>query len=90
MSETKFRSIDIDFDVFQLIVLENRGFEESDSDALRRLLSLSDSREESTTLPNQESRSWTGQGMELPEGTKLKMTYSDTKHGGTAAGKNGK
>lgn len=43
MSETNYRSIDIDFQVYQLIVLEKRGFDEAENDVLRRLLGLSDS-----------------------------------------------
>lgn len=40
MSETRYRPIDIDFEVYQLIVIEKRGFDESDNEALRRLLGL--------------------------------------------------
>ena len=35
---TKYRTIEIDFEIYQLIVLEKRDFEEPDFVALRRLL----------------------------------------------------
>ena len=40
MSKTKYQSIAVDFDVFQLIVLEKQNFDEADNNALRRLLGL--------------------------------------------------
>ena len=85
MSETNYRSIDIDFHVYQLIVLEKRGFDEAENDVLRRLLGLSDSPTQSTPHSGQ-SGSWNSKGVELPEGTELGMTYSGAKHSGTVAG----
>ena len=37
---TKYRTIEIDFEIYQLIMLEKRYFEEPDFVALRRLLGL--------------------------------------------------
>ena len=51
MDESKYRPIEVDFDIFQLIVLEKRGFDESDNDALRRLLGLSNPPTQSTPAP---------------------------------------
>ena len=86
MDENKYRPIEVDFEVFQLIVLEKRGFDEPDNDVLRRLLGLSNSPIESAPPLNVPSRSWLGQGVELPEGTKLRMTYGGTEHAGVVAG----
>ena len=83
MSETECRSIDIDFEVYQLIVLEKRGFHESDNAALRRLLGL-DCRH-----PNQRKEdgvSWSRQGVVLPAGTRLRMVYGDIEHNGVVVG----
>ena len=86
MDESKYRPIEVDFDIFQLIVLEKRGFDESDNDALRRLLGLSNPPTQSTPAPRGPYGSWLDQGVELPEGTKLRMTYGGTEHAGTVAG----
>ncbi len=51
MADTKYRSIDVDFDIFQLIMLEKRGFDESDNEALRRLLDLADPSEKAKSIP---------------------------------------
>ena len=82
MSETKYRSIDIDFDVYKLIMVEKRGFDEADNDALRRLLNLPDPTEASIPSPNGMTGSWRHKGVELPDGTRLRMTYSGTEHCG--------
>ncbi len=61
MNETKYRSIDVDFDVFQLIVLEKQCFDESDNEALRRLLGLCNSFGPSPPpLKNGNSEPWIG------------------------------
>ena len=87
MSETRYQSIDIDFEVYQLIVLEKRGFDEPENEVLRRLLGLADSTvAQPPSPPNEKSGSWLGHGVELPEGTKLKMTYSSAEHRGTVVG----
>lgn len=83
MSETSYRSIDIDFEVYQLIVLEKRGFEEPDNDVLRRLLGLGDPAVAPTPPADETPGSWRGPGVELPEGTRLRMTYADAEHSGT-------
>ena len=71
--------------MFQLIVLEKQGFDESDNEALRRLLGLCNSFG-STLPPKGKSEPWLGKGVVLPEGTILKMTYSDVEYCGTVAG----
>ena len=81
MSETNFRPIDIDFEVYQLIVLEQRDFGESENDALRRLLGLDDS------PPVKTSESWISHGVELPAGTELQMAYGGTEFRGVVTSK---
>ena len=85
MKENECRPIEVDFEVFQLIVLEKRGFDESENDALRRLLGLANSPTESAPAIAP-GISWKGQGVELPEGTKLRMIYSGIEHRGTVTG----
>ena len=77
---TKHRTVEIDFEIYQLIVLEKRDFEEPDAVALRRLLGLPVPEEEPHELhPNPP---WTGKGVALPHGTKLKMPYKGRDHFG--------
>ena len=90
MSETSYRSIDIDFEVYQLIVLEKRGFEKPDNNALRRLLGLRDPTVPPTPPTGGTLGSWHGQDVELPEGTKLRMTYAGAEHSGTVVDGNWK
>ena len=118
MSETEYRPIDIDFEIYQLIVLEKRGFDESDNAALRRLLGLVPGGKElpkkRPTLPRlcgsqptetgrritdaferesartdqrkEDAASWSGKGVVLPEGTRLRMTYGSAEHNGVVVG----
>lgn len=86
MSKSKFRPIDIDFEVYQLIVLEKHDFDESDNDALRRLLGFNDSPVEHNPPLRRGGRSWWSKGVELPEGTSLKMIYSGIEYVGTVVG----
>ncbi len=73
------RSIEIDFDVHKLIEGEKKSFAESDNLALRRLLRLPAT--EDKTAPSPESgREWFGEGVTLPHGTELRMTYNGRLH----------
>ena len=79
MAET--RSIEIDFDVHQKIELERKSFSETQNDVLRRLLGLNGN---STETRKRESggRPWSGKGVTLPHGTKLRMEYNGRQHNG--------
>ena len=69
------RSIDIDFDIHRTIELNRKGFEESPNDVLRRLLGL----DRLVTAPASKAssgRHWRGQGVELPHGSQLRMSYN--------------
>lgn len=88
----QMRTIEIDFDIHQMIELERRGFEEPENEALRRLLKLgqnmgstakidqSNSRavdeKDGSITKNIAGRSWSGKGVELPHGTELRMEYN--------------
>ena len=77
------RTIKIDFDIYQLIVLEKRDFDEPDTVALRRLLGLPVVTDNGPSEPHAgRGLAWTGKGVTLPHGTKLKMTYRGHDHFG--------
>ena len=85
--DTVYRPIDIDFEVYRLIVLEKRGFDETANDALRRLLRLgAKAAAGAPSKPRQPSASagasWRGKGVALPHGTKLRMEYRGAEHCG--------
>ena len=66
----KTRVVEIDFEIHQMIELEKRGFDESDNDALRRLLRLPEPQPS-----NGKGYSWSSHGVTLPHGTELRMNY---------------
>ncbi len=73
------RTIEIDFDIHQMIELERKGFEEPEYLALRRLLKLPNSEtstEPSPSIETASGRPWSGKGVELPHGTELRMEYN--------------
>jgi len=78
-----FATIEIDFEVYKLIEAERRSFDESRNEALRRRLGLPPSAglDPSREAPS-EGRSWTGEGVTLPHGSKLRMRYNGRTHEG--------
>lgn len=73
------RTIEIDFDIHQMIELERKGFDEPEYLALRRLLKLPNSEAGTETAPpvgTPSGRPWSGKGVELPHGTELRMEYN--------------
>jgi hypothetical protein len=74
------RLIEIDYDVHKLIEMERRDFDEPPNAALRRLLKLP---EKPPIPPSVDKPSpaplWRGEGVDLPEGTKLRMNYGRAK-----------
>lgn len=79
---SEFRTIDIDFDVHKLIETERSSFAETPNEVLRRLLNLSAPQPVQTAKKGDGSRSWSGEGITLPHGTMLKMTYNGRQHEG--------
>lgn len=70
----QYRTIEIDIDVHKLIEAERRNFLERPNDALRRMLGLGEAAKASP--PRASSRSWVADGVTLPHGTLLRMTYN--------------
>jgi hypothetical protein len=78
--------IDVDFEVYKAIQSERRGFDDSPNAALRRLLGLDAqptrslnqvvlSHLEEACGPEQLGGGWASNGVQLPNGTRLRMTY---------------
>ncbi len=89
--KTMYRPIDIDFEVYQLIMLERSGFDDTENDALRRLLGLSPRKGATPTPPpepdptsttDKGAGGWDKQGVFLPNGTKLWMQYRKKQYDG--------
>jgi len=74
---SQLRTIEIDFDIHKMIEAERRSFDESPNDVLRRLLNLGrlNSISPRSTTSNGK-RSWSGDGVELSQGTRLRMEYN--------------
>lgn len=70
------RSIEIDFDVHKRIEAERTGFTESANDVLRRLLGIGQAVSASPPPVVEGGRPWTGKGVTLPSGTRLRMDYN--------------
>jgi hypothetical protein len=76
-------TIEIDFDVYQLIEAERRGFDEPRIAALRRLLKLPPKiRAESASGKILARRPWSGDEVTLVHGTKLRMSYNGRRYEG--------
>ena len=80
------RSVEIDFDVHKLIEAERRSFAETPNTVLRRLLGLGESKEQVNANSEEDrtpmSGAWSGKGVTLPAGTKLRMEYRGQQHFG--------
>lgn len=76
------QTIEIELDIHKRIEAGRRSFEESPSDILRRLLNgvPASPPPESPTAPSAEGRPWSSKGVELPHGTRLRMTYNGVQH----------
>ena len=78
---SELRTIEIDFDVHQMIEMERQSFMESPNDVLRRLLKIGE-RSSGNSVPVSEGRSWSGKGVTLPHGTELRMEYRGRQYSG--------
>ncbi|MFQ8429932.1 hypothetical protein [Amaricoccus sp. W119] len=77
----QMRTIEIDFDIHQMIELERKNFDEPENSALRRLLKLPNAKSEppksvAASELSSANRSWSRSGVELPHGTEVKMEYN--------------
>jgi len=78
---TGTRTIEIDFDVHRLIEIERRGFDETPNDVLRRLLGCEPNNEPVKITGNKQlattrQRPWSTDGVTLPHGTSIRMSYN--------------
>lgn len=79
----EFRSVEIDFDIHKLIESQRRNFSETPNDVLRRLLRLKEQAAPTPSIPKDaKKRPWTGEGVSLPHGTKIKMSYNQQQYEG--------
>ena len=78
---SELRSIEIDFDVHKMIELERMSFSETPNEVLRRLLKM-DGPSPAIVSSTPEGRPWTGKGVTLPHGTKLRMEYTGRQYTG--------
>jgi len=75
----EFRTIEVDFDVHRCIENERHGFDESPNAALRRLLKLGEPKRPVAAAASASPvgrKSWSDQGVTLPHGTAIRMTYN--------------
>ena len=81
---THYRSIEVDFEIHQMIEMERRSFSETPNVALRRLLKLDGSSSASPT-DSSEGTPWLGKGVSLRHGTELRMEYNSRRYTGHIA-----
>jgi hypothetical protein len=82
----EFTTIEIDFDVYKLIEAERRSFDEPRIDALRRLLKLPPKAIAGRTNNSRPSgRAWSGEGVTLAHGTRVRMRYNGRRYEGEIA-----
>jgi hypothetical protein len=79
---TELRSVDIDFDVHKRIELARESFSETPNAVLRRLLGLDASRAVQQVIGAAAMRAWSGKGVQLPHGTRVRMDYNGRTHEG--------
>ncbi|MGQ0567684.1 MAG: winged helix-turn-helix domain-containing protein [Gemmobacter sp.] len=78
----EFRSVEIDFDVHKRIELARESFSETPNEVLRRLLGLDASLAVQQVIGAAKMRAWSGKGVQLPHGTRLRMDYNGRTHEG--------
>jgi|GEM_PF-284429 len=78
----EFRSVEIDLDVHKRIELAREGFSETPNAVLRRLLGVDMPRSVQPPIGAKGMRSWSGKGVQLPHGTRVRMDYNGRKHEG--------
>lgn len=78
----EFRSVDIDFDVHKRIELARASFAETPNAVLRRLLGIDAARPVQSVIGVGVMRAWSGKGVLLPHGTRVRMDYNGRTHEG--------
>ena len=76
------RPIEVDIDVYRFIEGKRTSFAQSHNDVLREIAGLSPTTAVGLKLVSDasEGRAWTGKGVSLPHGTKLRMSYNGKTH----------
>ena len=80
MSDLK--TIEIDFEIYKRIEAERRSFSEPPYIALRRLLNLPEAQSRASPTNVDVGRSWFAEGVTLPHGTSVRMSYNGRRHEG--------
>jgi hypothetical protein len=78
----EFRSVEIDFDVHKRIELARESFSETPNAVLRRLLGIDASQSPLRPPRVDAMRAWSGKGVLLPHGTRVRMDYNGRTHEG--------
>lgn len=78
----ELQSIDIDFDVHKRIELARESFSETPNEVLRRLLGLDAASGLEQPSVSPAMRAWSGKGVLLPHGTRVRMDYNGRAHEG--------
>lgn len=81
----EFRSVEIDFDVHKRIELARESFSETPNAVLRRLLGIDVSQSAPRPPRVDARRAWSGKGVLLPHGTRIRMDYNGRTHEGEIA-----
>lgn len=81
---SQFRRIEIDFEIHKLIEGERKSFSETPNQVLRRLLKLADAAPSlGQVVESGQGHPWSGDGVVLPNGTKVRMRYNKQVHEGS-------
>lgn len=78
----ELRSVEIDFDVHKRIELARESFSETPNAVLRRLLGIDVSQSAPRSPGVDAMRAWSGKGVLLPHGTRVRMDYNGRTHEG--------
>jgi len=82
MVMAEFRSVDIDFEVHKRIELARENFAETPNAVLRRLLGIDAARPVQSVIGVGVMRAWSGKGVLLHHGTRVRMDYNGRTHEG--------
>jgi hypothetical protein len=74
----QLRPIEIDVEVFRLLESRRASFAQTHNDILREVVGLSPVKaiNGAVSMPAEHSGGWSGKGVSLPNGSKLRMSYN--------------
>lgn len=79
---SEFHTIEIDLDVFKHIQAARQSFDEKENCILRRLFRISAPSLANSSESAAQKRAWSGKGVRLPHGTRIRMEYNGRTHDG--------